>query len=50
MFSQFITHQVKGNVGGHDHETEPVSIMYPEAAKAESIIRNAWADAKLVAD
>ena len=50
MFSQFSTRQIKGNVGRHDHETEPVSIMHPEAAKAESIIRNAWADSQLVAD
>ena len=50
MFSQCSTRQVKGNVGGHDHETEPVSIMHPEATKAESIIRNAWADSQLVAD
>ena len=42
------TRQAKANVG-HD-ETEPVSIMHPEAAKAESIIRNAWAESKLVAD
>ena len=50
MFSQFITHQVRGIVGGHDHMTEPVSIMHPEAAKAENIIHNAWADSQLVAD
>ena len=29
MFSQCSTRQVKGNVGGHDYETEPVSIMHP---------------------
>lgn len=42
------TRQVTATVG-HE-ETEPVSIMHPEATKAESIIRNAWADSKLVAD
>lgn len=40
--------QSQSNVG-HD-ETEPVSILHPEAARAESILRNAWGDAKLVAD
>lgn len=29
---------------------EPVSILHPEVPRAESLIRNAWADAKLVAD
>lgn len=42
------TRQTKSNIG-HE-ETEPVSILHPEAARAESILRNAWADAKLVAD
>ena len=40
--------QAQSNVS-HD-ETEPVSILHPEAARAESILRNAWGDAKLVAD
>lgn len=40
--------QAKANVV-HE-ETEPVSIMHPEAARVESIMRNAWADAKLVGD
>lgn len=31
-------------------DLEPVSIYHPEAPRAESIIRNAWAEAKLVAD
>ena len=35
---------------GIGEEPEPVSIMHPQATRAESIIRNAWADAKLVAD
>ena len=47
-FTHHSTRQAKANVG-HD-ETEPVSIMHPESAKAESIIRNAWAESKLVAD
>ena len=47
-FTLHSTRQAKAAVG-HD-ETEPVSIMHPEAAKAESIIRNAWAESKLVAD
>jgi len=28
----------------------PVAILHPDVNRAESIIRNAWADAKLVAD
>jgi hypothetical protein len=36
--------------GGQDLESEPVSIMHPDVDKAESLIRNAWADAKLVSD
>ena len=28
----------------------PVTILHPDVKRAESIIRNAWADAKLVAD
>ena len=47
-FSCSGTRQTKSNIG-HE-ETEPVSILHPEAARAESILRNAWADAKLVAD
>lgn len=31
-------------------ESEPVSILHPDIAKAESLIRSAWQDAKLVAD
>lgn len=45
------TRQAKSAVsGGVDQEVEPVSILHPQAAKAEGIIRNAWADARLVAD
>ena len=40
--------QSKSNVA-HD-EPDPVSILHPEAIRAESIIRNAWADVRLVAD
>ena len=28
----------------------PVSILHPEAQKAEAIVRNAWADTKLISD
>jgi hypothetical protein len=35
---------------GTVQDSEPVSILHPDAARAESLIRNAWADAKLVAD
>lgn len=38
------------STGGSVTDSEPVSILHPEAARAESLIRNAWADAKLVAD
>jgi len=31
-------------------EQAPVSILHPDVNRAESIIRNAWADTKLVAD
>ena len=31
-------------------ELAPVTILHPDVNRAESIIRNAWADAKLVAD
>lgn len=44
----YSTRQVKANV--EQESTEPISIMHPEAVKAESIIRNAWADSNLVAD
>ena len=36
--------------GGTTTDAEPVASLHPEAARAESIVRNAWADAKLVAD
>ena len=42
------TRQVKANI--EQDSSEPISIMHPEAAKAESIIRNAWAESNLVAD
>lgn len=35
---------------GVDAEVEPVIIRHPDCSKAEAILRNAWADAKLVAD
>lgn len=41
--------QAKSNISGHD-EADPVSILHPDVGRAESLIRNAWADAKLVAD
>jgi len=31
-------------------EQAPISILHPEAQKAEAIVRNAWADSKLVSD
>lgn len=31
-------------------ELAPVSILHPEAQKAEAIVRNAWADSKLISD
>jgi len=31
-------------------EHAPISILHPEAQKAEAIVRNAWADSKLVSD
>jgi len=31
-------------------EQAPVAILHPDVNRAENIIRNAWADAKLVAD
>ena len=31
-------------------DSEPVIIRHPDIPKAESLIRNAWQDAKLVAD
>ena len=40
--------QSKSNVS--NEEPDPVSILHPEAARAESIIRNAWADVRLVSD
>ncbi|XP_003385689.1 PREDICTED: uncharacterized protein LOC100634434 [Amphimedon queenslandica] len=38
------------STGGPEVDAEPVSILHPEVEKAESLIRNAWADSKLVAD
>ena len=46
MLSQYSTD--KGKKSARDYETEPASLLHPEAAKAESIIRNAWYDARLV--
>ena len=31
-------------------EHAPISILHPEAQKVEAIVRNAWADTKLVSD
>ena len=31
-------------------ELAPVSILHPEAQKVEAIVRNAWADTKLISD
>ena len=31
-------------------DAEPVSILHPDVARAESLIRSAWQDANLVAD
>lgn len=38
------------STGGVDVDSEPVSILHPDIEKAESLIRNAWNEAKLVAD
>ena len=38
------------STGTAHSDLEPVSILHPEAVRAESIIRNAWAEASLVAD
>ena len=38
------------STGGPEVDAEPVSIMHPDIEKAESLVRNAWADSKLVAD
>ena len=47
----YSTRQAKSAVsGGPDQEVEPVAILHRQAGKAEGIIRNAWADARLVAD
>ena len=43
------TRQSAALVSQSDDQT-PVSILHPDVNRAESIIRNAWADAKLVAD
>ena len=42
------TRQSKSSYGNLD--SEPVSILHPDVARAESLIRSAWADARLVAD
>jgi len=31
-------------------EHAPISILHPDAQKVEAIVRNAWADSKLVSD
>ena len=42
---------VQGSARGYSTvDSEPVTIRHPDIPKAESIIRNAWQDAKLVAD
>ncbi|XP_064384259.1 uncharacterized protein LOC135333263 [Halichondria panicea] len=43
------TRQTASNVAQTETH-EPISIFHPEAARAESLIRNAWADTQLVAD
>ncbi len=50
VFSSFSTRQAQSATEGSSHDLEPVSLFHPEAGKAESIIRNAWADSHLVAD
>lgn len=36
--------------GGRIVDAEPVTILHPDVARAESLIRSAWQDAHLVAD
>ncbi len=43
------TRQTTTNVAQSETH-EPISIFHPEALRAESLIRNAWADTQLVAD
>ena len=38
------------STSGVDIDAEPVTIMHPDVDKAESLIRNAWNEVKLVAD
>lgn len=44
------TRQSQTTSTGQHIDAEPVSIRHPDIVKGESIIRNAWADARLVAD
>lgn len=50
LHHSFLSIRQSKSTAGANIDSEPVSILHPEAAKAESLIRNAWADAKLVAD
>ena len=49
-FSVRQTQPTDSRDGYHSVNIEPVTILHPEAARAESIIRNAWGTSKLVAD